>query len=81
MAPPTGGAVAAFRGHWGAPHGQGHRVGIDVAGRLHRVGQGRPFFGSLGVEDVLLGDPTVCIQGDRVTHLVFPVQARSSTSV
>lgn len=37
------------------------------------MGKGRPYFGSLGIEDVLLGDPTVCIQGDRVTHLVFPV--------
>jgi len=33
----------------------------------------RPFFGELSSEDVLLGNPTVCIQGDRVTHLVFPV--------
>ncbi len=38
------------------------------------MGQGnRPFFGALSSEDVLLGNPTVCIQGDRVTHLVFPV--------
>ncbi len=37
------------------------------------MGRGRPFFGELSVGDVLLGDPTVCIQGDRVTHLVFPV--------
>ena len=37
------------------------------------MGKGRPFFGSLAVEDVPLGDPTVCVQGDRVTHLVFPV--------
>lgn len=37
------------------------------------MGQGRPFFGTLAVEDVPLGDPTVCVQGDRVTHLVFPV--------
>jgi hypothetical protein len=22
---------------------------------------------------VLLGNPSVCVQGDRVTHLVFPV--------
>lgn len=37
------------------------------------MGEGnRPFFGRLS-EDVLLGDPTVCIPGDRVTHLVFPV--------
>ncbi len=37
------------------------------------MGTGRPFFGELSVGDVLLGDPTVCVQGDRVTHLVFPV--------
>ncbi len=38
------------------------------------MGEGnRPFFGALSSQDVLLGDPTVCIQGDRVTHLVFPV--------
>jgi dihydrofolate reductase len=36
------------------------------------MGKGRPFFGSLSREDVPLGDPTTCIQGDRVTHLVFP---------
>src|SRR3954468_6137581 len=34
------------------------------------MGTGRPFFGSLAGTDVALGDPTVCIQGDRVTHLV-----------
>ncbi len=33
----------------------------------------RPFFGEISSEDVLLGDPTTCIRGDRVTHLVFPV--------
>ncbi|HJX43328.1 MAG TPA: dihydrofolate reductase family protein [Geodermatophilus sp.] len=38
------------------------------------MGEGnRPFFGRLSSQDVLLGDPTVRIQGDRVTHLVFPV--------
>jgi dihydrofolate reductase len=38
------------------------------------MGEGnRPFFGKLSSQDVLLGNPTVCIQGDRVTHLVFPV--------
>jgi len=41
------------------------------------MGSGRPFFGELSVEDVPLGDPTVCIQGDRVTHLVFPVGSAS----
>jgi hypothetical protein len=25
------------------------------------------------VEDVPLGNPTTCIQGDQVTHLTFPV--------
>jgi hypothetical protein len=33
----------------------------------------RPFLGEISSEDVLLGNPTTCIQGDRVTHLVFPV--------
>jgi len=38
------------------------------------MGEGnRPFFGNLSSEEVLLGNPTVCVQGDRVTHLVFPV--------
>jgi dihydrofolate reductase len=37
------------------------------------MGGGRPFFGEFTVDDVPLGDPTVCIRGDRVTHLVFPV--------
>jgi dihydrofolate reductase len=37
------------------------------------MGKGRPFFGELSLEDVPLNDPTVCIQGKQVTHLVFPV--------
>ena len=37
------------------------------------MGTGRPYFGELSLDDVALGDPTVCIPGDRVTHLVFPV--------
>jgi len=40
------------------------------------MGEGRPFFAGLRLDDVPLGDPTVCIQGDRVTHLVFPVTER-----
>jgi dihydrofolate reductase len=40
------------------------------------MGKGRPFFGGLSLDDVPLDDATVCIQGKRVTHLVFPV-ARS----
>lgn len=38
------------------------------------MGKGRPFFGEMGIEDVTLGDPTVCVQGDRVTHLLFPAK-------
>jgi dihydrofolate reductase len=40
------------------------------------MGKGRPYFGEMSLGDVELGDPTVCIQGDRVTHLVFPVRDR-----
>jgi dihydrofolate reductase len=47
-------------------------VAIDLVPVV--MGKGRPFFGPLALEDVPLGDPTVCIQGDRVTHLAFPVQ-------
>jgi dihydrofolate reductase len=42
------------------------------------MGKGRPYFGELSVDDVPLGDPTVCIQGDRVTHLLFPVTEKPS---
>lgn len=42
------------------------------------MGTGRPYFGQPAFQDVALGDPTVCIQGDRVTHLVFPVTDRAS---
>ena len=42
------------------------------------MGQGRPFFGEMKTDDARLGDPIECVQGDRVTHLVFPV-AESST--
>jgi len=49
-------------------------VAIDLVPLV--MGEGRPYFGTLGVDAVVLGDPTVCIQGDRVTHLVFPVDAR-----
>jgi dihydrofolate reductase len=38
------------------------------------MGEGnRPFFGALSTDEVLLGNPSVCVQGDSVTHLVFPV--------
>jgi dihydrofolate reductase len=46
-------------------------VAIDLVPVV--MGGGRPFFGTLSPADVLLADPTLCLQGDRVTHLVFPV--------
>ncbi len=42
------------------------------------MGKGRPYFGELAIDDARLGDPTICIQGNRVTHLVFPVTERPS---
>jgi dihydrofolate reductase len=47
-------------------------VAIDLVPVV--MGTGRPYFGAMGITDVMLGDPTVNLQGDRVTHLVFPVQ-------
>lgn len=39
------------------------------------MGKGRPYFGELADgHPHLLGDPTTLIQGERVTHLVFPVK-------
>ena len=38
------------------------------------MGKGRPFFGAQSLDDVTLGDPTVYVQGDRVSHLVFPAK-------
>jgi dihydrofolate reductase len=40
------------------------------------MGKGRPYFGETSLEDLALDNPRVCIQGDRVTHLVFPVPQR-----
>jgi dihydrofolate reductase len=53
-------------------------VAIDLVPVV--MGRGRPFFGEMSIEDVPLGDPTVCTQGDRVTHLVFPVVGQPSGS-
>ncbi len=47
-------------------------VAIDLVPVV--MGTGRPYFGEMGITDVMLGDPTVNLQGDRVTHLVVPVQ-------
>jgi dihydrofolate reductase len=51
-------------------------VAIDLVPVV--MGQGRPFFGELSMDDVPLGNPTVCVQGDRVTHLVYPVIEKPS---
>jgi dihydrofolate reductase len=50
-------------------------VAIDLVPVV--MGKGRPYFGELSLDDAPLGDPTVCIQGDRVTHLMFPVERAS----
>jgi dihydrofolate reductase len=42
------------------------------------MGTGRPFFPGLAAEDVLLGDPEVCVVGSRVTHLRLPVLGRET---
>jgi dihydrofolate reductase len=47
-------------------------VGIDLVPVV--MGSGRPYFGALSAEDVVLGDPTENVQGDQVTHLVLPVR-------
>ena len=47
-------------------------VAIDLVPVVMGAGN-RPFFGELSSAEVLLANPTVCVQGDRVTHLVFPV--------
>lgn len=44
-------------------------VAIDLVPVV--MGQGRTFFAGLAAEDVLFDDPVTCVQGDRVTHLVF----------
>jgi dihydrofolate reductase len=40
------------------------------------MGKGRPFFGAQSFDDITLGDPTVYVQGDRVSHLVFPTRSQ-----
>lgn len=47
-------------------------VAVDLVPVVMGAGN-RPFFGELSSEDIVLGNPTVCVHGDRVTHLVFPV--------
>jgi dihydrofolate reductase len=45
------------------------------------MGRGRPFFGEMETDDAPLGDPIECIQGDRVTHLRFPVTGSTTRSM
>lgn len=48
-------------------------VAIDLVPVV--MGQGsRPFFGALSGDDILFDNPTTCVQGDRVLHLVYPVR-------
>lgn len=51
-------------------------VAIDLVPVV--MGKGRPYFGELSGDDFTLGDPSACLQGDRVTHLVFPATDPSS---
>ena len=46
-------------------------VAIDLVPVV--MGDGRPYFPGLAPEDVPLGDPEVCIPGNRVVHLRMPV--------
>ena len=52
-------------------------VAIDLVPVV--FGGGRPFFGELSPGDLPLGDPTTCIQSDRVIHLVYPVRGAVRT--
>lgn len=47
-------------------------ISVDIAPVV--MGEGRPYFGPLGIDPVVLGNPTTVIQGDRVLHLVYPVR-------
>jgi dihydrofolate reductase len=48
-------------------------VAVDLVPVVMGSGN-RPFFGELDSGEVVLDNPTTCVQGDRVTHLVFPVR-------
>lgn len=63
----TGGTIAGQC----LEHGLLDEVAVDLVPVV--MGGGRPYFGGASVADHLLGDPIECIQGERVTHLLFPV--------
>jgi dihydrofolate reductase len=50
-------------------------VAIDIVPVV--FGRGRPYFGSFSGGPLLLEDPDVVIQGDRVLHLRYPVRTTS----
>jgi hypothetical protein len=47
-------------------------VAIDIVPVV--CGGGKPYFGSLAAGHLMLDDPDVVIQGDRVLHLRYPVR-------
>ena len=47
-------------------------VSIDLAPVV--LGGGRPYFRTLGIDPVVLGNPTTVVAADRVLHLVYPVR-------
>jgi dihydrofolate reductase len=47
-------------------------IAVDIAPVV--MGRGKPYFGALGVDPVLLDDPITVVQGTRVLHLVYPVR-------
>jgi dihydrofolate reductase len=47
-------------------------IQVDIAPVV--LGRGKPYFGSLGVDSVLLEDPTTVIESTRALHLVYPVR-------
>jgi dihydrofolate reductase len=47
-------------------------VAIDIVPVV--FGEGKPYFGSLAAGHLMLDDPDVVIQGDRVLHLRYPVR-------
>jgi dihydrofolate reductase len=51
-------------------------VAIDVVPVV--FGRGKPYFGSITDGPLMLGDPDVVIQGDRVLHLRYPVKHSQS---
>jgi dihydrofolate reductase len=60
-------------------HGLLDAVAVDLVPVV--MGHGRPFFGKMKTDEAPLGDPIRCVQGDRVTHLLFPVAEPATQSL